>query len=617
MTKKSIFKIAGMFILAITLVSCNGLKKMAKNYNSVSYEVNPKVLETKGGEVEFTINGTIPPKFFNKKAAVLFQPVLKWDGGELELAPLMLIGENVEGQGTRINYANGGTMTYSETFDYVPEMKASELMVNSIAFLPKDAVAQGMTMADAMKMPKALNLGEVKLADGVIFTSERIRVKNEVTGLSETGMQSNTRDAVDLLEIAPHGYEKVTLVSEQAMVYYPKNLHYFKKDLKFNKEMDVMGQLENLNDFVRKGWEIKDIQINGWASPEGEETFNEGLSERRANTANDIIYNHFKKLVKESGSVVSFENPKEDINLKKVGHGPDWNGFLDAVEKSDIRDKRPILNVVKSSSPDKREEEIRNMINIYPELEESILPSLRRAHIMVNCFEPKKTDDEIARLATTNPSKLDEKELLYAATLTDNLNTQYTIYKSATENFPTSWKGFNNAAYAALKLGKTDEAVEYLTKAKDLNRNNGAITNNLGVAQAINGDFAEAEKSFLEANKMGVDNNYNLGIIDIKNGKYQAAISKFAGVKCNYHVALANLMTGNNSVAKEHLGCATKNGDTYYLMAVVAARTNDDAAVMANLKKAIAADAKFKKCAEVDREFLKYFENADYQAMIK
>jgi len=433
----------------------------------------------------------------------------------------------------------------------------------------------------------------------------------------EAGQTFDSKYAVDMLQLAPHGYEKITIISEQATVYFPKNLHNFKKDLKMNKEMDVAGQLEKLNAFVCKGWVIKDVQMDGWASPEGEETYNEGLSENRSNTANKIIYANFKKLVKEKGSVVVFKDAEKDINLQKVGHGPDWNGFIAAVEQSKIRDKSPILNVVKSSAPAKREEEIRNMINIYPELEESILPSLRRANVVVNCFEPKKTDDEIARLATTDPGKLDEKELLYAATLTDNRDTKYTIYKTATQQFPQSWKGFNNAGNIALKLGKTDDAIEYLTKAQSLNKNNGAITNNLGVAHAINGDFAQAESDFVSANKMGVDNNYNLGIIDLKKGNYKAALSKFSGVKCNYNVALTEIMTGNNTAAQDQLECARKNAETYYLMAVVAARTNNEAGVMANLKKAIAANSKFKKCASVDREFLVYFENADYQAMIK
>lgn len=633
MNKATILKIAVMIILAISFASCNSLNKMAKNFNAVTYEVNPEVLETHGGKVSFTVKGNIPPKFFNRKAAVFFQPVVKYEGGEIELTPMLLKGERVEGEGTTISYESGGNFTYSETFDFKPGMEASELMTSSIAFLPKNSLAAGMTFADAMKFPKAINLAEVKLADGIIITSTRVDLANEVTELIEIGEDVIEKDAsgnirmdlyqvssdyaIDLMELAPHGYEKVTVVSEQAFIYYAKNLHNFNAGLEWNKKEDVMAQMENLENFVRKGWEIKDIEINGWASPEGEETFNEGLSERRAKTANGMLLRSLSKLKRESNSQVSYNNAEEDINFKIIGHGPDWNGFLRVVENSQITDKRPILNVVKSSDVLKREQEIRNMINIYPELEDYILPPLRRAEIKINCYEPKKTDEEIARLATSNPKELTEAELLYAATLSDDWNTQYSIYKAATQNFPGSWKGFNNAGYMAMKLGKTDEALTYLRKAEDLNKNSGQVMNNIGVAYAIQNDFAQAENYFLNANNMGVNNNYNLGLIDIQKGDYKAALAKFAGLRCNYNVALAQLLAGNNSAAATNLECARKNGITYYLMAVTGARTSNQTMMMNNLKKAIKANSNLKEEAKRDREFIKYFELPEFREIIE
>jgi tetratricopeptide (TPR) repeat protein len=633
MNKATILKIAVMIILAITLASCNSLNKMAKNFNAVTYEVNPEVLETHGGKVSFTVKGNIPPKFFNKKAAVFFQPVVKYDGGEIELTPMLLKGERVEGEGTTINYESGGNFTYSETFDFKPGMEASELMTSSIAFLPKNSLAAGMTFADAMKFPKAINLAEVKLADGIIITSTRVDLASEVTELIEIGEDVIEKDAsgnirmdlyqvssdyaIDLMELAPHGYEKVTIVSDQASIYFAKNLHNFNANLEWNKKEDVMAQMESLENFVRKGWEIKDIEINGWASPEGEETFNEGLSERRAKTANTMLLRSLSKLGRESNSMVAYKNAEEDINFKIIGHGPDWNGFLRVVENSQITDKRPILNVVKSSDVLKREQEIRNMINIYPELEDYILPPLRRAEIKINCYEPKKTDEEIARLATSNPKELTEAELLYAATLTDDWNTQYSIYKAATQNFPGSWKGFNNAGYMAMKLGKTAEALTHLKKAEDLNKNSGQIMNNIGVAYAIQDDFKQAENYFLNANKMGVNNNYNLGLIDIQKGDYKAALAKFAGLRCNYNVALAQLLAGNNSAAATNLECARKNGITYYLMAITGARTSNQTMMMNNLKKAVKANSKLKDEAKMDREFIKYFELPEFQEIVQ
>jgi len=633
MNKATVLKIAAMIILAITFVSCNSLKKMAKNFNSVTYEVTPEVLEAHGGKVNFTVKGNIPPKFFNKKAAVFFQPVLKFDGGEIELTPMLLKGERVDGEGITINYERGGNFTYSESFEFKAGMNASELMTSSILFLPKKSLAAGMTFADAMKLPKAINLGEKKLADGIIITSTRIDLANEVRELIEIGDEVIEKDAagnirmdlyqvapeyaIRLMELAAHGYEKVTVVTEGATIYFAKNLHNFNPDLKWNKNENVMAQMENLENFVRMGWEVKDIEINGWASPEGEETFNEGLSERRARTANDMLLRSLTKISRERNTKFGYTNPAKDLNFKIIGHGPDWNGFLRVVESSEIADKRPILNVVKSSDILKREQEIRNMINIYPELEDNILPPLRRAEIKVNCYEPKRSDEEIARLATSNPSELSEAELLYAATLTDDWNTQLSIYKAATQIFSNSWKGFNNAGYISMKLGNFDEGMTLFRKADELNRNNGQILNNIGVAYASQSNFTEAEKYFVNANNLGVNNNYNLGLIDIKKGDYKAALAKFAGLRCNYNVALAQLLAGNNSAAATNLECARKNGITYYLMAIAGARTTNQTMMLSNLKKAIRANPKLKEEAKIDREFIRYFANPEFQEVVK
>jgi Flp pilus assembly protein TadD len=378
-----------------------------------------------------------------------------------------------------------------------------------------------------------------------------------------------------------------------------------------------MKQLENLNTFVAQGWVIRDMEIDGWASPEGEETFNEGLSERRSITASNVVFDNFQKLVKKKDSQVSFKNPKTDINLKRIGHGPDWNGFLQEVEASSIQDKRPILNVVKSSDPDKREQEIRNMIMIYPELENNILPPLRRAEVKVNAFEPKKTDDEIARMSTSEPSELSNEELLYAATLTDDWNTQYAIYKAAVQNYPQSWEANNNAGLVALKMGKADEAMNFFNKANQLNANNGIVMNNLGVVYAYNNNWSEAETHFMNANKMGVDNNYNLALIDMHKGSYKTAITKFGNTKCNYNLALAQVLSGNNSAAATNLECARKNAETYYLMAIVGARTGDTNMMNTNLKKAIKADPAMKAEAKGDREFIKYYNNPDFMGMVE
>ena len=47
-----------------------------------TYKVQPEVLEAKGGNVAFTVEGTVPAKSFHKKAVVEFTPYVKYGDGK-------------------------------------------------------------------------------------------------------------------------------------------------------------------------------------------------------------------------------------------------------------------------------------------------------------------------------------------------------------------------------------------------------------------------------------------------------------------------------------------------------------------------------------------------------
>ncbi len=296
-----------------------------------------------------------------------------------------------------------------------------------------------------------------------------------------------------------------------------------------------------------------------------------------------------------------------------------WNGSMTALDASDIADKNIIKNVV-NSQPDllKREQEIRNMTVIYKEIEDDILPPLRRAEVTINFYELKKTDEEMARLAVTYPDSLTNAELLYAATLTVELPTQLKIYKSAMMVYPENWKGYNNAGNIYLELDNIDEAAICFQKANTLSPNKGVILNNLGVIESKREDY-NAAKSYYNAAKaqQRITANYNMGIVAITKGKYNEALSLFSGEKCRYNVALVKVLTGDLSGASTNLECAPQTAEVYYLTAVVGARSGNNAMVYENLKKAIKADASYRNIAKDDREFIKYFDNVDFLDALK
>ena len=251
---------------------------------------------------------------------------------------------------------------------------------------------------------------------------------------------------------------------------------------------------------------------------------------------------------------------------------------------------------------------------------ERINPEDRRLQALILCPTRElaiQVSEEIRNLAKSNPSALNVEELLYAATLFDNNGDKLAIYEAAMRQFPNDWRGFNDAGMILFETGKVAQAKADFEKANALSANNKTIKNNLGAVELINGNVKEAEVLFGAATGAGNEVNYNKGIVAIMKGDYKAAVDYFG--KCNcVNAALANILAGNNNEAAKKLNEGKDDSAlASYLKAVIAARNNDNSAVLSNLKTACSKDASMKKLAATDMEFAKLFDNADFQAIVK
>ena len=251
---------------------------------------------------------------------------------------------------------------------------------------------------------------------------------------------------------------------------------------------------------------------------------------------------------------------------------------------------------------------------------EKVDPENRKVQALVLCPTRElaiQVSEEIRNLAKSNPSALNVEELLYAATLFDNNGDKLAIYEAAMRQFPNDWRGFNDAGMILFETGKVAQAKADFEKANALSANNKTIKNNLGAVELINGNVKEAEVLFGAATGAGNEVNYNKGIVAIMKGDYKAAVDYFG--KCNcVNAALANILAGNNNEAAKKLNEGKDDSAlASYLKAVIAARNNDNSAVLSNLKTACSKDASMKKLAATDMEFAKLFDNADFQAIVK
>jgi tetratricopeptide (TPR) repeat protein/Tfp pilus assembly major pilin PilA len=572
MKKNYIYVASALAFATIVISSCNPLKKMAKKADTVSYEVVPNPLEMHGDSIAISISGKYPEKYFHKKATVIATPTMTWTGGSKEFKPVTLLGESAEGEGTKISFS-GGSFTYNDKIEYVKGIETAEIKLK----------------AEGKFKTKSKDLSDLTIGYGT-----------KVTPLLVQSDEKPLIGADKFTKIIPRSVALDINYELQQSTVRPNEL----------KQDDYKAFQAFLKEGIEKEFTFKGVTISAYASPDGELTLNENLANDRAKTATKAIEAELKKMKIEAGKEASFYNA--------VGKGEDWDGFKAEVEKTTHPDKDLILRVLQmTADPAKRELEIKNMAATYTFLAKEVLPKQRRANITVNAEEKSKTDEQIADLAKNNPEGLTVEELLYAATLTNDLNEKLAIYQSAAKIYADDWRGHNNAGYIYLVQNKLNEAEASLNKAIQVSPNNSVVNNNLGIVARWKGDRKKAEELYKSAASAGKEVNYNLGIINIMNGDYGAAVSNFGG-ETTYNAALAKLLNADNDGALKTINAAEEgnSAEGYYLKAIIGARSKNLELMVTNLRTAIEKDAALKDRAKGDAEFINYKEDEGFKGLV-
>jgi Flp pilus assembly protein TadD len=342
--------------------------------------------------------------------------------------------------------------------------------------------------------------------------------------------------------------------------------------------------------------------IEAYASPEGEISLNEDLASDRAESAQNAII----KEMRGKKSVKFYDTNESEAFYTLIAKGEDWKGFKRLMSASDIADKDLILRVLEMySDKSKREEEIRNIAKTYSEIEDQILPSLRRSVVAMNYTVEGYTDEELIALASSAPASLTVEELLFAATLFDDVNEKYTIYAACAEAYSSDLRGHNNAGVCLMEMGRRNQAEEAFNSARSLDPNNQAVLNNLGAISRQKGKTDEAASLFGKAGS-GPEVSYNKGLVAITKGNYGAAISNMSGAT-TANLALAKLLNGDASGAKTTLENANDDSAvSSYLLAICSARLGDGDGVKRNITDALSKDGTLREKAKSDLEFQNY-----------
>ncbi len=576
--------LAIIVLATVMLSSCASLQKMKKHADLINFKTTPEILETNAGKVDLAIDGKFPAKYFNKKAILVATPVLKYEGGEKTFEPVTLQGEKVDANNKVITYANGGSFAYKDAVPYAEAMRISTLELR----------------ITASKGKKSLDFNPVKLAQGVIATSTL--VVNYPTPIIGVQREKNTTGKYD-----PNidAFQRVVPDEYTADIKYLIN----KADIRpAELTKEEMTKLNEYNKALAKDprKKLKSMEISSYASPDGTMDFNTKLAEKRQDASSKFLTKELKK-------------DEVEAEFKTKFTPEDWDGFKELMTKSNIQDKELILRVLSMyTDPEVREREIKNLSGAFVKVASEILPQLRRSKFTTSIDLIGKTDEEIAALADSDPSKLNPAELLYAATLTKDLNKQLAIYNSALKIYPNDWRGFNNAGMVLVKQQKYADAKPLFEQAEKLNNNDPIIKNNLGVCALKAGELDKAETLFGAASGAGDAVNNNLGILSIIKGDYPKAV-KYFGDSDSPNTGLAKILAGDNNGALKSLdnctwqGCYMKE----YFKAVVGARTAKENLMYESLEKAVKMHPELKKTAATDMEFAKYFNEPKFKEIVK
>ena len=549
-----------LFMSAAALLALSSCSSKLGALSADNFSVNPNPLETEAGKVPTTITGKFPEKYMKKKAVVTVTPELRYaDGKTAKGNGATFQGEKVAGNNQTIQYKVGGNYTMNTSFDFVPEMQKSDLYLTFDAYVGK----------------KKVNVPEVKVATGVISTSEFYKKTLASDGAC----------------IAPDSFQRVKAQKQEAEIKFLINQANLRKsEMKNNSVKEFVQMLKKINR-DKEGLNIKNVEVAAYASPEGGVKFNDKLASKRQNTSEKYVKQTLKKT-----------KVSTDIDARYTAQ--DWDGFQKLVAASNLQDKDVILRVLSMyQDPQEREQQIRNMSAGFRELADGILPELRRSRLIINYETIGRSDDQIKEQYNADPTKLSADELLYAAALEDNADKKEAIYKKTAEIYPNDNRAFNNVAALEFAKGNNDAAKEYLEKAVNAKSDAAEANANKGLVALLEGNTAEAQNHIAKATGAN-DLNKALGALNIANGKYAQAEQNFNGVNSNT-AALAQILNKNYAGAISTLnGVKNKTGVTDYLLAIANARQGNNDAASSYLKSALQKDPSLASYAANDLELI-------------
>lgn len=562
---KNVITTAVLSVAVLSIMSSCSSKLRPLTADQVKAE--PQPLEVVGGKVPVTVHLTFPAKWFPKDATLTVVPIIRYQGGEKWGTGTTFQGEKVYGNDRIVHYANGSNATVQFSIPYIPAMVKSELYLN----------LKGKQGSRTIQLP------DLKVADGVIATEALATVAGVAPVIAPDGFQRIVKEAYDaniMFQIQQSNVRSSELTKDEVQEW----------------QYTVQNAKETPNQEVS-------VEVQAYASPDGGRELNEKLSASREKNTTTALKGRFRK------------EKMQDVAIDAHYTAQDWEGFKQLVEQSNFQDKDLVLRVLSMyPDPEQREREIKNISSVFSKLAEEVLPKLRRSRLIANVKIIGRSDDEIKKTLEKYPSALTVEELLYAATLTDDLQQQESIYKLTAQKYAKDYRAYNNIGTLYLQRENYVTAKRWFEQALK-QKDNAESKVNLGLIALKDGDVAKATSLIAEGSSLpGV--GQVLGYLYLSQGEYAKAQTAYGDYASN-NAAVAQILNRDYSKALATLSAIAKpNATTEYLRAIIGARTNDSSAAIAALRRAVSLDPTLTTRIANDLEFAGLRGQRDFGALI-
>lgn len=456
-------------ILSVMMMTATYASMAQSEYQDQVRTTNATVTKHDGATT-VSMNMVLDDLKINKNHMLILTPIISaTDGSQSVELPQMIIKGNLRDRIINRPYDWKGKPEFDTKEQYMPVRKNNTQQ--TIAYtetIPQSAWHQN---AKLWLKTEVMGCADCDLAEGEVPVMDRI-------------FKSYT--PIYTVSFVTPEVEPIKQRSEKHSAYfnYRQGRHELLYDYKDNAaKLDEVARVIN-EVKTNKDLTFTNIEINGYASPEGNYDNNITLSKNRANSFADFIIERYSL---------------NSDQLSLSWHGEDWDGLRKALEESTIANKEAIIKIIDTEpNHDARDAKIMALDNgkTYDNLLYNFYPPLRRNDYSLGLIARSFDVEEAKEIIKTRPNILSLNEMFLVAQTYEKGSKEYNeVFEIAARVFPDDPVSNINKAASDLEKGDTEAALKRLEKLKD----NPAAWNNLAIALAKKGDYDEAKKVFAKA----------------------------------------------------------------------------------------------------------------------